>query len=205
MTALLGTRALAGLAYRRDRLLLPVWVYLIFIGTVANALEMRLFYQTPASRESLAASGRSTPALLFLYGQLHGTSVGALTVWHYGVWASLFAGLMSVLTVVRHSRANEESGRQELIGSARVGRQAPLASALLMAVAANVVAAALLCVVLPLVGLDVAGSVAFALAVGACGLAFAGIAGVAAQLASGARGTRGLAIAVLGLSFLLRS
>lgn len=205
MTALLGTRTLAGLAYRRDKLLLPIWVYLIFIGTLANAIEMRLFYKTPASRESLAASGRSTPALLFLYGQLHGTSVGALTVWHYGVWASLFAGLMAIFTVVRHSRANEESGRQELIGSARVGRQAPLASALLMAVAANIVAAALLCAALPLAGLPVAGSVAFALAVGACGLAFAGIAGVTAQLTSGARGARGLGIAVLGASFMLRS
>lgn len=205
MNAFLGTRTLTGLAYRRDKLLLPIWVYLIFIGTVVNAVEMKVFYKTLASRESVAASGRTTPALLFLYGQLHGSSIGALTAWRYGVWASLFAGLMSVFTVIRHSRANEEAGRQELIGAARVGRQAPLASALLMAVAANIVAAALLGIVLPLIGLPVAGSVAFALAAGACGLAFAGIAGAAAQLTSGARAARGLAVAVLGLSFLLRS
>ena len=203
--ALTGTRELAKLAYRRDKLLLPIWVYLIFIGTVANAFEMKAFYKTAAAREALAASGRGNPAFMFLYGQLNGTSVGALAVWHYGVWASLFAGLMSIFTVVRHTRANEESGRQELVGSARVGRQAPLAAAMLMAAGANIVAAVLLCAVLPLVGLPVAGSAAFALAIGACGLAFTGITGVAAQLTSGSRAARGLGFAGLGLSFLLRS
>ena len=49
------------------------------------------------------------------------------------------------------------------------------------------------------------GSAAFALAIGTCGLAFTGISAMTAQLASGARRARGLAIGVLGLSFLLRA
>ena len=97
------------------------------------------------------------PALLFLYGRLNGTSAGALAAWRYGVWGALFAALMSVFIVIRHSRADEEAGRLELIGSARVGRQAPLVSAIGVAALANVVIAAVLCVVLPLLGLPAAG------------------------------------------------
>ena len=78
-------------------------------------------------------------------------------------------------------------------------------SAIGVAALANVVIAAVLCVVLPLLGLPAAGSVALSLAIGTCGLAFTGIAAVTAQLASGARAARGLAFGVLGVAFLARA
>ncbi|MBO0821175.1 MAG: ABC transporter permease, partial [Nocardiopsaceae bacterium] len=202
--SLTGTGQLGALAFRRDRMLLPIWVYLVLIGTAVNAYTFVHLYKTPAARAA-AASGLDNPALLFLYGRLNGTSVGALTAYRYGVWAALFAALMSVFTVIRHTRANEETGRQELIGSARVGRQAPLLAAVAVSVAANAALAALLAVILPLLGLPVVGSVAFGLAVGTCGLAFTGLTALAAQLTSGARAARGLVFALLGLSFLLRA
>lgn len=203
--ALTGTGALARLALRRDRFMLPAWIYVVLAGVTSNAYAFSRLYQTPQSRVALVASGESNPALLFLYGRLNGTSVGALTVWRYGVWGALFAALMSVFVVIRHTRADEEAGRLELIGSARVGRRAPLASALGIAAAANAVLAVALFAALPLLGLPVAGSAAFALAIGTCGLAFAGISAVAAQLTSGARAARGLAIGALGAAFLARA
>ena len=203
--ALTGTTALAKLALRRDRIMLPVWIYVIVIGVSANAYTFVKLYKTASSRASLVASAQGNPALLFLYGRLNGTSAGALAAWRYGVWGALIAALMSVFIVIRHSRADEEAGRLELIGSARVGRQAPLVSAIAVAVLANVVVAAVLCVVVPLVGLPFAGSAALALAIGTCGLAFTGIAAVSAQLTSGARAARGLSFAVLGVAFLARA
>lgn len=200
-----GTPALARLALRRDRIMVPAWVYLILIGVSETAYVFARLYKTPSSRASLVASGENNPALLFLYGRLNGTSIGALTAWRYGVWAALFAVLMTIFIVIRHTRADEEAGRVELIGSARVGRRAQLAAALVVAAAANLALTALLCLVLPFVGLPVAGSAGFALAIGTCGLAFTGISAVAAQLTSGARTARGLAIGVLGLSFLVRA
>src|SRR5208282_3297018 len=110
-----------------------------------------------------------------------------------------------IYIVVRHTRADEEAGRLELVGSAVVGRQAALTAGLLTAVSANVAVAALLSVVLSAVGLPATGSVAFALAIGASGLAFTGIAAVTAQLASGARGARGICFGVLGAAFMLRA
>ena len=203
--ALTGTGALTVLALRRDRIMLPVWVYVVVIGVASNAYTFAKLYQTAASRASLVASGLDNPALLFLYGRLNGDSVGALTAWRYGVWGALFAALMSVFLVVRHTRGDEEAGRLELIGSARVGRQAPLASAIAVAAGANAILVALLCLVLPLLGLPAGGSAALALAIGTCGLAFTGVSAVAAQLTSGARAARGLAIGALGVAFLARA
>jgi ABC-2 type transport system permease protein len=199
-----GTRTLTRLALRRDRVMLPIWVYVVVIGVASNAYTFTKLYKTPGQRASLVATGRGNPALLFLYGRLGGDSVGALTAWRYGVWAALFAALMTVFLVIRHTRADEEAGRLELIGSARVGRHAPLTSAIVVATIANLVLIAALAIVLPLLGLPATGSVALALA-GTCGLAFTGISAVAAQLASGARAARGIAIAVLGAAFLARA
>ena len=202
---LTGTGTLVRLALRRDRVMLPAWVYVVVIGVAANAYTFAKLYKTASSRSALVASGESNPALLFLYGRLNGDSVGALTAWRYGVWGALFAVLMSVFLVIRHTRGDEETGRLELIGSARVGRQAPLASAIAVAAAANIILTVLLCVVLPVLGLPAAGSVALALAIGTCGLAFTGVSAVTAQLTSGARAARGLAIGVLGVAFLARA
>jgi polyether ionophore transport system permease protein len=203
--SLAGTRTLAQFALRRDRIMVPAWAYVIMIGVCSNAYTFARLYKTAASRASLVATSKSDPALVFLYGRLNGDSVGALTAWRYGVWAALFAGLMTTFLVIRHTRADEEAGRLELIGSARVGRRAPLAAALAVAVVASAVVAVLLSIALPFFGLPLAGSIALALAVATCGLAFAGISAVAAQLTSGARAARGIAIGVLGASFLLRA
>src|SRR5271165_150877 len=122
-------------------------------------------------RIGLAAAGGSNPALRFLYGTLDGSSLGALTTWRYGIWAGIFAALLAIFVVIRHTRSDEEAGRLELVGSAVVGRQAALVAALTTAAAPLVVVSALLCLALPLVGLPAAGSAALALGIGCCGLA----------------------------------
>jgi ABC-2 type transport system permease protein len=204
-SSLCGTPVLARLALRRDRIMVPAWVYLILIGVCETAFVFGRLYKSPSSRAGLAAAGEGNPALLSLYGRLNGTSVGSLTAWRYGVWAALFAALMAIFIVIRHTRADEEAGRLELIRSARVGRHAPMAAAICVAVAANLVLTALLCLALPFFGLPAAGSAAFAFAIGTCGLAFTGVSAVAAQVTPGARAARALAIGVLGLSFLARA
>jgi ABC-2 type transport system permease protein len=175
------------------------------VTVATNAYTFKKLYSDAAARAQLVQSGGGNPALRFLYGQLNGSSVGALTAWRIGVWAALFGALMTTFIVVRHTRGDEEAGRLELVGSAAVGRQAALTAGLLTAVTANVTVSALLCVVLAAIGLPASGSVAFALAIGASGLAFTGVAAVAAQLASGVRGARGICFGVLGAAFVLRA
>jgi ABC-2 type transport system permease protein len=203
-TGLTGTGELTRLAVRRDRIGLAAGVYVIVVAVSGTAYAFRKLYPTAAGRAALAATGGGNPALRFLYGRLDGDSIGSLTTWRYGIWAGIFAALMTIFVVIRHTRTDEEAGRLELIGSAVVGRQAALAAGLLTAAAASVVVSLLLCVALPLAGLPAAGSAALALAIGCCGLAFAGIAAVAAQLTSSARSARGIALGVLGVAFVLR-
>jgi ABC-2 type transport system permease protein len=203
-TGLTGTGELARLAVRRDRIGLAASVYVIVAAVAGTAYTFKKLYPTAAGRAALAAAGGSNPALRFLYGRLDGSSLGALTTWRYGVWAGIFAALLAIFVVIRHTRSDEEAGRLELVGSAVVGRQAALVAALTTAAAPLVVVSALLCLALPLVGLPAAGSAALALGIGCCGLAFTGVAAVAAQLTSSASIARGIALAVLGVAFVLR-
>ena len=203
-TGLTGTGELARLAVRRDRIGLVAAVYVIVAAVAGTAYSYQKLYPTAAGRAALAAAGESNPALRFLYGRLFGSSLGSLTTWRYGIWAGIFAALLAIFVVIRHTRSDEEVGRLELVGSAVVGRQAALVAALVTAAAPIIIVSALLCVALPLIGLPAAGSVALALGIGCCGLAFTGIAAVAAQLTSSARTARGIALAVLGVAFVLR-
>ena len=204
LARLAGAGELTGLALRRDRIMLPVWIYALTAIAASGGYGLKLVYRTAHSRAGLAASVHSTPALGFLYGQLHGDSLGALISWRYLAYAALGAALMSVFLVVRHTRADEETGRLELVGSTAVGRHTSLFVAVLVATAANLILAGLSAVVLTFSGLPHTGAIAFGLAEAGCGLAFAAVAAVAAQVSGTARGARGIAIAVLAVSFLLR-
>ncbi len=202
--SLTGVRELARLGFRRDRIVLPVWVYALTVIALSGGFGIKTIYKTAKDRLSIAATVHRDPALSFLYGQLHGSSLGAIVTWRYLSYAALGAGLMTTFLVVRHSRADEESGRLELVGSTAVGRRAPLAVALLVAAAASLILFVLTSALLTAGGLSLTGSVAFAAGELGCGLVFAGVAAVAAQISGTARGARGIAITVLAVAFLLR-
>jgi ABC-2 type transport system permease protein len=159
-TGFTGTGQLTKLAFRRDVVVLPVSV----LGTVALvaivARDLRVLYPTAAKRLAVARTGGESAALRFLFGRLNGTSTGALTAWRFSVWAAAFAAMLTIFIVIRHTRADEEAGRLELVGSAAVGRQAPLTAALAAAAAANGALALLTCLWLSVLKLPLAGSAA---------------------------------------------
>ncbi|MFJ2474149.1 ABC transporter permease [Streptomyces sp. NPDC087659] len=200
---LAGTGTLLRLALRRDRIVLPVWV-LVVAGTVVSGVgSMQALYDSPAERARLAASMATNGSLRSLYGPVFGDSTGALVAWRFGTFAAVLAAVMSLIVVVRHTREEEETGRQELLSSAMVGRRAPLTAALLTAGLAN--AAVVLLITAGLSGLGSTGALALGLAVGGTGLVFATVAAIAAQLTESARLAKGAAAAVLGLAFVLRA
>ena len=205
MTGFAGTGQLSKLAFRRDGVVLPVCVFGIAALLAITARDLSVLYPTAASRLAVAAKAGANPALRFLLGRLNGTSVGAFLAARWGVWGAAFAVLLTIFIVVRHTRADEETGRLELVGSAAVGRQAPLTAALTAAATANVVLAPLTFLWLSALKLPVSGSAALALSISGCGLVFGGVAAIAAQLAVTARGARGIAIAALGVAFVLRA
>lgn len=132
-----GTVGLLRLYLRRDRIALPAWVLLLStpLGTVYVG-GVEAVYPTAADRASLAASIMASPAQRALYGNVYGDSLGATGIWKAGMFHVLIA-VAVILTVVRHTRAEEESGRTELVNSTAVGRYASLTAALLLAGAAQ--------------------------------------------------------------------
>jgi ABC-2 type transport system permease protein len=201
---LAGTGTLVRLALRLDRVRLPVWIVLLAVMPAATAAQYVKLYPTQASLQEVSGI-LSNPALVALSGPLFRVSLGALTAWKIGGTELVLIALMSIFTVVRHSRTEEETGRLELIGAGVVGRAAPFTAALLTAGLANLAATVLIVLGLIGVGLPAAGSLAFGLAVGLTGILFAAVAGVAAQITEGARAATGIAVAVLGAAYLLRA
>jgi ABC-2 type transport system permease protein len=203
--SLAGSGVLARLAARRDRVMLPAWIYVVTILLVSTAYSFKGLYKTPASREAIASGISHNAATLALGGPLYGDSIGALTVYKVGAGSAVAAGLMSIFLVIRHTRADEEAGRLELIGSTAVGRNAALAVGMILAAVANCVLALLIFAGLAAIGQPAGGSAAIGLAIAAFGLLFAAVAAVAAQLSGSARGARGIAISLLVASFLVMS
>ncbi len=117
-----GTLGMLRLYLRRDRVSLPLWILLlslplatVYVGSIEKV------YPTQAARAGFAASIMASPAQRALYGQIYNDRLGAVDVWKIGMFHVLIA-LAVILTVIRHSRADEESGRTELVNSTGVGR-----------------------------------------------------------------------------------
>ncbi|MBD0712044.1 MULTISPECIES: ABC transporter permease [unclassified Streptomyces] len=201
--ALTGTGTLTWLALRRGRLGLPLWVFvtggLVAVGPGALADV----YPTAADRASAAAAMNANGSLRAFYGPVLDDSLGGLVAWRFGVFAAVLAALASLLTVIRHTREEEETGRQEMLSAGAVGRRAPLTAALLTALAVNGAIALLITASLARQGL--AGALALGLATGATGMVLATTAALAAQLTESARLAKGLTGAALGLAFALRA
>lgn len=200
---LAGTGALLRLALRRDRVMLPIWVLVLGLMVVSGGSSIESLYDTPASRAQAAVTMTSNSSLRSMYGPVFGDSVGALVAWRFGVFTAVLAAIMSLIVVVRHTREEEETGRQELLSSAMVGRRAPLTAALLAALVGN--AGLTLIITAGLAGRGAGSALALGLAVGLTGMVFATMAAIAAQLTESARAAKGLTSAVLGLAFILRA
>jgi ABC-2 type transport system permease protein len=204
-TAWTGTWRLLRLAARQDRIVLTVWLVALLVLLAGSVGAVVGIYATDADLLQYAVVASSNAIARAFDGPMAGASLGAITMTEsYGVLA-LLAGIMSVQTVTRHTRREEETGRAELIGSAVVGRHAPLSAALLLATLANLVLAVGSTAVLVASGLPSTSSVLAGIVIGAAGLTFAGVAAVTAQLAETARGANARATAVIGLAFLLRA
>ncbi|MFD9006512.1 ABC transporter permease [Streptomyces sp. NPDC059582] len=200
---LAGTGVLLRFALRRDRVLIPVWVAVNTLMVLSMPNTLGSLYGTAAQRADLLHQMAANSSLRALVGPVFDDSLGALTAWRVGVYAGALAAVTSLLVVVRHTRDEEESGRQELVASGMVGRRAPLTAALLAAAVANALLALL--VTAGLAGQGTAGALAFGLGLAGVGMVFATMAAIVAQLTESARLARGLTAAVLGAAFVLRA
>ncbi|MGV9366629.1 ABC transporter permease [Amycolatopsis sp. NPDC003731] len=199
-----GTWALLRLVLRRDRLLMPLWIAGLALAPVGYLSSIKAAYPDAAARQHFYDLNASSATFVVRNGPLYGSSPGNLLAWQCG-FVPVVVGLIAMLTVVRHTRTEEEAGRRELTGATVVGRHAGLAAAVLAACGACLVFGLLTAFGVAAQGVPFAGALALGLGFSLAGWVFAGVGAVAAQLTWGASGARGIGIGALVLAFLLRA
>ncbi|MGO4537046.1 ABC transporter permease [Leifsonia sp. 2MCAF36] len=197
-------RALLRQRLRRDRWQLLIW--LLSIGALAafSAESIQQTYGSAASRVQVMRLAISDPTILVLRGLPQGSTLAALTFFEIFTFLALLAGLMNTFLAVRHSRAEEESGRAELIAATPAARLLPTIATVGHAVGANILLAVVTGLGFIAVGLPVAGSFLAGAVTGGAGLAFFGVGLLVSQVMSTSRGANGLAAALVVAAYLLR-
>ena len=210
-----GTRDVLRLILRLDRIKLPLWLLGITFIVAITPISIRSVTNTEAE-----AQGVTAEAVLAIQADLVGNSgasvamqgppdaldtFGGRYAFEIGAFTFAIIGLMNVLLIARHTRAEEESGRAELVRAAAIGPWSSIAAVSLVAVAANLFIAAMTTAVFSLDGIDPARSLLFGAALGLCGLVFAAVALVWVQVFEYGRAATGASLAVIAVAFAIRA
>ncbi|MFY7068791.1 ABC transporter permease [Nocardiopsis changdeensis] len=206
MSALTGTGTLTRFILRRDRIRMSVWVVAL-VGTVGLTVPtLDEAFATEAQRQARAAL-MDTPTGILFGGPGFGLddyTLGAMVVNELTMSLLIAMAIMSILHVVRHTRAEEESGRAELLRAGVLGSGAQMTAALLTVALLNLLIGGLTGAIMAGYGLDAVDSLVYGLGLGLAGLTFGAVTAVCAQLTEHARAASGTAFLVTGLLFMAR-
>lgn len=203
-----GLWTLLRLMVRRDRWRAPIWILSLAALTAyfANAIALVMDDGTLASMVVFAKN----PVMGLITGPGYGMddiTIPRFIVGMYGVFLMIGAALMSITTMTRHTRAEEQTGRAELIRANVTGRHTQLLAALTLTLAMNLLAGFLMSLTFFFSEAKpepFSSALLFGASIAAAGCVFTVIAGVAVQLTSFARAASGIAGAVLAASFVVR-
>lgn len=201
-----GTATLVRLALRRDRVRLSVWLAVLTLMMVyaPNAIQMAY----PGEEQRLARVNLlKTPAGMMLGGPMFGvneTDLGVMMANELTLTLTIATSILAILTVIRHTRAEEENGTAELVLSSVVGRYARTAAALILVGGLNAVLALAMTLAMASTGFGVVDTAAMCLGITGVAMVFGAVAAVTAQLWRQSRTASGAAMAVLALAALVR-
>ncbi len=205
---LAGFGSLLRFMMRRDRVRAPAWIASVVGLVAASAASIVGLYETPSQLQEYADIAQADAAFKAFAGPGYGLddpTLGAVMMNEVLVYSFVGVALMCIFLTVRHTRAEEETDRAELVRAAGVGRLSTLAAACVWVAIINVVVAIGLTLSLLAFGLTATGTLAYSAATCAVGMVFIGVAAVAAQVASSARAATASAGTTLAACFLLRA
>lgn len=206
-SSLAGTTTIIRLILRRDRVRLPLWMggfglFVVYIGAALPQLA-------PDEADLAGVTSLLTqPVGRMFTGPAFGMDAPTYERFFaagYAPYLFILAALMSIMLVTRHTRAEEQSGRAELVRAGVTGRHTALTATLIVAVLANLAAAVVVTGLSVGFGYALPGSLLVGLATALTGLVFAGVTAVTVQLSEFSRSAAGMAGAVLGVAFVLRA
>lgn len=205
-SALTGLGTLLALAVRRDRIRLAVWIWALTFMMVYAPNTMKLAY--PDAPQRIARVNLlKTPAGIMLGGPFFGgneTDLGAMVANELMLTLIVATSILSILTVIRHTRAEEESGAAELVMSSVVGRYARTFAALILVGAVNAILAVTMTLALAATGFDLINCAGVCLGITGAAMVFGAVAAVTAQLWRQSRTASGAALAVLATATVVR-
>jgi len=204
-TRLAGFSHLLRLAWRRDRILIPSSILGLVLLAVGSAQATLALYPTDEKAMAGLAGVLTNPSVIALYGPVPAHTADALAVFKTLMTGAFLTAVLGFVIVRRHTRTEEDEGRLELLGAGVVGRWAALAAAVALASGAVVAASVITGAGLASLGMDVTGSIAFAVAWMTAGLAMVGVSAVVVQLASTTRSAAGLGFGFLAAMYALRA
>lgn len=201
-----GTALLLRLALRRDRVRLGIWVAVLTLLMAYAPAAIKLAYPEEAQRLT-RVDLLKTPAGMMMGGPMFGrneTDLGAMMANEMMLTLIVSMSILAILTVIRHTRAEEESGAAELVLSSVVGRYARTAAALILVGAVNAVLTVTMTLAMVVSGFNLLDAAAMCLGVAGVAMVFGAVAAVTAQLWRQARTATGAAMAVLAVAALVR-
>ena len=130
---------------------------------------------------------------------------GGRYIFEIGAFTLAIVALMNILLIARHTRAEEESGRAELVRAASVGPWSAITAVSIVAVVTNLVLGLGTSAVFIADGQDAGRSLLYGSTMTLCGLLFAAFALIWVQVFEYGRAATGMSLAGLALAFAIRA
>ena len=200
---LAGTGLLTRIALRTGWRPLAAWLLGLVVLYLVTATSVASLYDTPAA---IASYGTSVgEALVMLNGRIAGLdTLGGVVTNEFAMIVSFALPVMAIFLTARSTRAEEESGRLELLMSARVGRLAPVTAALVVVVVSFLALGAGLWAATLTLDVDRHGAALYAASVVAVGWVYAALTAVLAQVVAHNRTVWAAALAIAGATLVTR-
>nr|WP_174556863.1 ABC transporter permease [Nocardia mexicana] len=201
-----GGGALLRFALRRERLTLPWWLLGTALLLGFQSVSSQGLYDTPAKLARLRETMTGNAAAVAMGGPTRLLeTIGGEVLFEIFAYLAIVVALMNMFVIGRHTRTDEETGRAELIRSARVGRRAAAVAALGLAGIADVAVALVVFATAVATGLPVGGSALLGAAVAGIGITFASLTTVAAQIFENPRSVYGSVALALAAAYVVRA
>jgi len=205
-----NTGTIVKFIFRREKFITTAWILILVLFSMGVAPAMANMFPDAASRNQFAAAFNN-PIMVAMMGPIYGAdnyTSGAMYGGLMLVWYGIAVAIMNIFFVVRHTRADEQAGRVEVVRSLPTGRLANLNATMISAFIINVALGLLTglgLAVLNVESMDFAGSMVYGAATAAIGIVFASIAAVFSQLSSNASGASGMSFASIGVFYMIRA
>ncbi|MFD0852695.1 ABC transporter permease, partial [Actinomadura adrarensis] len=120
-----GTGTLLRFLLRRERSTLPWWLLGITFLFAFQSTGSQNLYDTPQELAELRETMGANAAVVAMSGPVELLeTIGGEVLFEIFAFMAIIAALMNMFLVGRNTRTEEETGRAELIRSARIGRRA---------------------------------------------------------------------------------